>query len=157
MEPRIEILDEKTLVGMHLDMRLAQNRTAELWRAFMPRRGEVKNRANPHFISMQVYDKAQGAPFAPATKFEKWAAVEVTRLNDVPEGMESYIMSGGKYAVFIHKGPASSAFKTFQHIFGVWLPESQYELDDREHFEVLPPEYRPDDPNAVEEVWVPIK
>ena len=44
-----------------------------------------------------------------------------------------------------------------KHIFGRWLPQSEYELDDREHFELLPEGYSPVDPEAEEEVWIPIK
>ncbi len=44
-----------------------------------------------------------------------------------------------------------------KYIFGSWLPESEYELDSREHFEVLPETYQPMNPKAREEVWIPIK
>jgi AraC family transcriptional regulator len=95
-------------------------------------------------------------PYAQDATFEKWGAAEVTSFSSMPEGMESYTLLGGKYAVFLHKGPASDT-KIFRYIFGVWLPRSKWELDDREHFELLPPGYRPDDPNAEEEVWVPLR
>ncbi|WP_419659877.1 GyrI-like domain-containing protein [Desulfosarcina variabilis] len=44
-----------------------------------------------------------------------------------------------------------------QHIFGQWLPNASYSLDNREHFEILPAGYSPVDPNATEEIWVPVK
>jgi AraC family transcriptional regulator len=59
--------------------------------------------------------------------------------------------------VFIHIGQASTFPKTMQYIFGSWLPESEYTLDSREHFEVLPAQYDPRDPDAREDVWIPIK
>lgn len=157
MESRIETIKPKNLVGMHMKMSLSNNRTSELWQRFMPLRGKVKNRVNSDFISMQVYEKNQENLFAPATQFEKWAVVEVSTCEEVPDEMESYFLSGGKYAVFIHKGPAGAFPKTMQYIFGSWFPESGYELDDREHFEILPENYNPTDPEAREEVWIPIK
>jgi AraC family transcriptional regulator len=157
MEPRIETLESKRLVGLRLKMSLAENRTRELWQTFMPRRNEATARVGSHFVSMQVFDREQGDPFSPESPFEKWAAVEVAPQVNPPEGMETYTLAGGKYAVFTHRGPASEAPATFHKIFGIWLPNSGYALDAREHFEILPPDYRPDDPEATEEIWIPIR
>lgn len=74
-----------------------------------------------------------------------------------PPEMETYLLKGGKYAVFIHQGLASEATKIMQYIFGQWLPQSKYVLDSREHFEILPEGYSPLDPQAREEIWIPIK
>ena len=125
----------------------------------MPRRKEIKNLANSELFSVQIYDEYQAADsFTEDAIFEKWAAVEVNDIDNVPEGMESHSLSGGKYAVFIHKGTWSAFYQTSQYIFGTWLPESEFELDDREHFEIMGEKYfGPDDPNSEEEVWVPIR
>ncbi len=157
MEPRIETLAKKKLVGMSLEMTFAQNRTRELWAKFMARRGEVKDRVNRGFISMQLFDPSLETPFVADAPFVKWAAVEVTFHGAVPEGMGAHTMKGGTYAVFIHKGPAVEFGRTFSHIFGVWLPKSGFTLDAREHFESFGETYRPDDPKAEEEIWIPIK
>jgi AraC family transcriptional regulator len=37
------------------------------------------------------------------------------------------------------------------------LPNSAYELDDREHFELLGEKYKNNDPNSEEEIWIPIR
>src|SRR5690349_7350618 len=98
MEPRIETLREKRLIGNHMRMSLANNRTGELWRSFMPRRREIQNHLNAEMISMQVHDK----PVNPGDlnqEFEKWAVVEVADFNTVPEGMETFVLEGGLYAV----------------------------------------------------------
>ncbi len=39
-----------------------------------------------------------------------------------------------------------------RHFFGVWRPRSDYEADDRPPVEIMSQEYRPDDPEAEEEV-----
>ncbi len=157
MEPKIAKMETKYLIGMHMVMSISNNKTPELWQKFMPRRKEVKNRLNSEYISMQVFEKNMENRFAPETVFEKWAVVEVSEIEDIPEGMEKYKLSGGEYAVFIHKGPATTFPKTMQYIFGTWFPESKYEFDDRENFEVLTENYNPMDPEASEEVWIPIK
>jgi AraC family transcriptional regulator len=140
---------------MRMEMSLADNKTPDLWRQFMPRRGEIKNRISNDFISLQNY--GENWNFSPDKRFEKWALVEVSSVVDIPANMEPYSLQGGKFAVFSHKGPASEAPKIMRYIYGVWMPKSEYTLDVREHFEVLPEGYNPMDPQATEEIWVPIK
>jgi AraC family transcriptional regulator len=158
MEPRIETLTEKKLVGKHMKMSLSNNKTAELWRSFMPRRKEIKNNLTTELFSMQVYDQSfDFENFNLDAPFEKWAAIEVPNFDAIPVGMETYTLPGGLYAVFIHKGAASTGPKTFQYIFGIWLPRSEYEIDNRPHFEILGDKYKNEDPASEEEVWIPIK
>jgi AraC family transcriptional regulator len=61
------------------------------------------------------------------------------------------------YAEFIHVGPASAAPRTFGYIFGAWLPSSEYELDVRPHFEILPEGYDAFAEDAMERVLIPIR
>jgi AraC family transcriptional regulator len=158
MNPEIRTLPEKKLIGKHLKMSLADNKTFELWRNFMPRRKEIKNNLSPELFSMQVYEESYSFEnFNMAATFEKWAAVEVSDFGTVPAEMECYTLTGGLYAVFIHKGPASEGARTFQYIFGTWLPASDYLLDNREHFELLGEKYKNNDPDSEEEIWIPIK
>ena len=155
MIPKIEELKPKKLIGFHMEMSLSADKTMGLWQRFMPRWGEIKNRIGTDYISMQNY--GDNWTFLPESLFEKWAVVEVSSFSGVPSGMETYVLQGGKYAVFIHHGPAHAAGKTMQYIFREWLPESANELDNREHFEILPEGYDPMDPAAEEEIWIPIK
>jgi AraC family transcriptional regulator len=71
--------------------------------------------------------------------------------------MDRHRLRGGRYAVVVHEGPASTFAETMRYIFVTWLPASGYQLDQREHFEVLTKDYDPTSPDAREEVWVPIK
>lgn len=126
----------------------------------MPRRAEIANRTSPDYYSMRVYDDIDLPPgqlFAPGNEFEKWAAVEVTDHDAVPSDMQPYTLQGGTYAVFEHKGPADRFADTMRFVFGVWLPQSGFELDHREFFEIVPEGWRPDDDDAVEQVFVPVR
>jgi AraC family transcriptional regulator len=154
--PSIQVLKEKKLIGIRLTMSLAHNKTGDLWRSFMPRRGEINNRITGDFISMQVYAPNHFAAYNPTQEFEKWAAVEVTNFDHVPSDMETCMLPGGLYAVFHYKGPSKDP-SVFQYIFGTWLPHSNYLLDDRPHFEVLGDKYKNDDPTSEEEIWIPIR
>lgn len=158
MTPRIEILTEKKLIGKRMRMNFSIDKTFELWKSFMPRRKEIKNNLTSEFFSMQVYDKSfDFKNFDADSTFEKWAAIEVADFNTIPDGMECFTLKGGVYAVFIHKGAASTGAKTFQYIFGTWLPKSNYSMDNRLHFEILGEKYKREDPNSEEEIWIPIK
>jgi len=156
MIPRIENLKEKKLVGKRLTMNLADNKTGELWKSFMPRRKEITNNLSNDFISMTVYKSTHFADFKPTNEFEKWATVEVSDFDSIPINMEIFTMTGGLYAVFDYKG-SSNEISIFQYIFGTWLPNSDYLLDDRPHFEILGEKYKNADPNSEEEIWIPIR
>jgi AraC family transcriptional regulator len=158
MEPRIETLPEKKLIGKSLTMSLTNNRTSELWRSFMPERKEIKNSVSTDLFNLQVYpDSYSFKQFNYGAEFEKWAAVEVSDFNEIPEGMKTLDLKTGLYAVFIHKGPASEGEKTFKYIFTTWLPNSEFDLDNRPHFEVLGDKYKNNQPDSEEEVWIPIR
>ena len=158
MEPAIRILTEKKLIGKRITMNLAKNKTAELWRSFMPRQKEIRNNLDTELYSMQIYDPALNfSDFNEGTFFEKWAAVEVADFDVIPPDMEPFTLAGGLYAVFLHKGAASEGARTFRYIFGTWLPGSAYLLDSRPHFEIMGEKYKNDDPASEEEVWIPVK
>lgn len=158
VESRIELLPEKILIGKSMRMSLAQNRTPVLWRGFMMEKGEIKNQIGSNLYSIQVYDGLQYfETFSPTTEFTKWAATEVRKIDNIPNGFSYITLKSGLYAVFVHKGTSADFPRTFQYIFAQWLPKSGYELDDRPHFELLGERYRNNDPSSEEEVWIPIR
>jgi AraC family transcriptional regulator len=156
MTPRIEILSEKKLIGKRLQMSLANNKTKELWQSFMPRRKEIQNSIGTDLYSMQVYDPFYFNTFDPNNLFEKWATIEVTNFDTIPDEMETFTLPSGLYAVFFYKG-SNTDTQIFQYIFGTWLPNSEYVLDNRPHFEILGEKYKNSNPNSEEEIWIPIK
>ena len=156
ISPRILFLNETKLVGYQLTMSLVNNKTSELWQRFMPRRREIANRLNNDLISMQVYAPSYFVDFKPTNDFEKWATVEVSRFDFVPNDMQTFTLPSGFYAVFDYEG-SSNDNRIFQYIFETWLPNSMYRVDDRPHFERLGEKYKNADPNSAEEIWLPIK
>lgn len=155
---RIETIAERKLVGDKVSMSFAADRTFELWRSFMPRRKEIENALTTALYCVQEYSNAAAVlNFDPVANFTKWAAVEVSRFDSIPGGMDTLTMPGGLYAVFFHKGAAATAAQTFGYIFREWLPASGYKLDNRPHFEVLGAKYKNNDPESEEEVWIPIR
>ena len=156
MNPRIEELTQKKLIGQSLSMSLHQNRTAQLWGKFAPRIREIQNRTSDDKISLQVYPPLYYQKFNPSKEFEKWAAVEVNDLEHIPNEMKSFLLEKGLYAVFDYKGSSNDS-SIFEYIFYEWMPNSKYVVDERPHFEVLGSKYKNNDPDSEEEIWIPIR
>ncbi|MFT7442735.1 MAG: AraC family transcriptional regulator [Maribacter sp.] len=87
---------------------------------------------------IQVYETSLNfKDFNYDIRFIKWAVIEVSNLNEVPKDYKTYILKCGLYTVFIHKGQAGGFLKTFEFIFRDWIHNSNYELDNRDHFDLL--------------------
>lgn len=157
MQPRIEIIKEKKLIGISVNMSLINNKTSELFSSFMPNRKQIRNAVGTDIYEVMVYDKLYFKNFNPNNKFTKWGALEVANFDTMPDGMKSYSLVGGTYAVFNYKGLPQDFSKLMQYIMAVWLPQSEYTLDQRAHFNVLGAKYNKDDPNSEETVYIPIK
>lgn len=156
MNPRIEIIKEKKLIGKRLVISFANYNVAELWKSFLPRRKEITHNITQDLISMVVYSPTHFSNFSFTNEFEKWATVEVSNFDDVPYEMETFILEEGLYAIFYYKG-LNTDNAIYEHIFKSWLPASVYVLDDRPHFEVLGDKYKNNVPNSEEEIYIPIK
>jgi len=157
--PELVEVEPRKLIGKCVTTTLSFDDTAALWKDFMSRHKEIVNRVDSGFYSMQVYPFGfKVEEFTRETEFERWAAVEVENFNMVPEGMQTKVLAGGLYAVFTHVGPVKQFVETSNYIYGKWLPQSGYQLDDRAHFERLGEKYYgPEHPESEEEIWVPVE
>lgn len=155
--PRIEPFNQTKFVGKRLQMSFVENKTAELWRSFMPRRKEIQAVIGSELYSIEIYPPKFFAHFNPQNEFEKWAAVAVSDFNGMPENMETFIIPGGLYAMFTYKGLASEGAETYHYIHNEWFPKSEYELDNRPHFAVMSDKYKNDSRDSEEELWFPVK
>ncbi|MBP6523581.1 MAG: GyrI-like domain-containing protein [Saprospiraceae bacterium] len=156
LDAKIEIIEEKKLIGNHQTLSISQYNIMPLWQGFGQRRKEIKNIVSNDLISMSVYKSGYFSNFSPTNSFEKWATVEVFDFDKVPSGMDTFILPKGLYAIFHYKG-LNTDHRIFEYIFKTWLPKSKYQLDDRPHFEVLGSKYKNNDPDSEEDIFVPIK
>ncbi len=158
-EPTIIKLESKSLIGQSAGMSLQNDGTASLFKAFMPRVKEVDNKLDGSIFEVIIYDaNLSFENFGIDTTFTKWVAVEVEETSKVYEGLNSYMLEGGLYAKFDHIGDVNKFMETMQYIHSVWLPNSIYYLDNREHFQVLGAKYLgPTNPLSEEEIWIPVK
>ena len=65
------------------------------------------------------------------------ACVDIDANITNEDGLMKQVISGGKYAVFLHKGAYENFQQTYSYIFNEWLPESNHKLrDEQTCFEV---------------------
>lgn len=160
MKNNVEIINisEKVLVGKKVKMSLVNDKTFVLWKNFKSQISRIKNRVDNKFYSIQLYSSdLDFKDFNSDTIFENCAAVEIYDSSEILEGMELFNITKGKYAVFTYMGIAAEAVKITRYIYEEWLPNSNFQLDNRPHFQVMDSNYKPDDPKAKETFWVPIQ
>ncbi len=108
MNPTITTLTEKKCIGLSQNMSYADYQAQEIWKRFMPRRNEIKNRVVADYLSIQVFGNMYWNAFNADNTFQKWAAVEVSVLEDIPAEMDTIIIPPGLYAVYVYKGDVSN-------------------------------------------------
>lgn len=156
MQPAIKTIPAKKLIGKRITMSLADNKTFALFSGFMPKRNEIKNTVSPDIYCLKTYPADYFKNFSPTNTFEKWALMEVSDHTNVPEGMESFDLPEGLYAVFNYKGLNTDP-GIFQYIFSEWIQNSEYILDNRPHFDIMGAKYKNNDPESEEDLYIPIK
>lgn len=160
MKPKIKQVEEFTVVGMEKTVTLKTNYLiTELWGEFGPRIGEIKNRiGSEHFEVCKPLEEGKKERFTEDSEFTEVASVKVSRVEDLPEGMTSVTVPGGKYAVFTHKGKSMEIKNTYEYIWGKWIPSTDVEVDLRYDFELYDERFLgPENPDSEMEIYIPIK
>jgi len=160
LNPRLETISAKTLIGMSTLTAPSNSKAKEVWSSFMPMQKNVIGKEEGIFYSVQEYPSNYPfMEFNPQATFTTWAAKEVGEDMDVPEEFKILTISGGTYVVCEHIGVAAEIGNTIGFIFGQWIPKNGYTIDlERKHFEVLAGDYLgPANPESKEMVWIPIK
>lgn len=158
-EPILLEFPTKKLVGISISGKISFDDTKAMWQKFMSQRELIENRVAGKLYSMQCYpDGFKMDDFTEDTHFERRAAVEVSAFGAKPDDFKNFELAGGLYAKFIHKGPVREFVESSNYIFKTWLPQSQYTVDDRAHFEVLGDKYLgPEHPDSEEEIYIPVR
>lgn len=137
VSPEIIFIPPTVFMGLHREISMIKNDTAEIFREFMPRRNEVENRTDKKIIDLRIYKQDYFTSFNPKNTFTKWACVRVSEAVNLPHEMDCHSMAGGLYARFSAPENPANPSEIFQFIFREWLPNSHYILDDRPHFDIL--------------------
>jgi AraC family transcriptional regulator len=156
-EPEYRRTDALLVVGKRVSMSLQDDKTPALWRSFMPLRHAIAGRLDTNVYNIQRYP-VPIHQLGPETIFEKWAGVVVADDATVlPDCLESLTIPAGEYLVFLHRGGPATFAETAAYIYGQWIPASEYTCDERPHFERMEESWNALDPDAEEEVWIPVR
>lgn len=154
---QIHTINSKTLIGLHQVISIGNNTTSKLWNAFRKEQTLINNIKGNELYSIHIYPPNYFETFNPDLSFENWAAIEVENTENIPEGFEVLHLEGGLYAAFDFKGNHHEGAQAFDYIHREWLPKSDYQLDNRPHFEIIGDKYKIDGQNSEETMWIPIK
>ncbi len=126
----------------------------QLWSRFAPRIAEVPNQLGT--ATYGICCLPEEGPRDP-DRFTYVAAVEVTSLDDIPEGMIGVTLPAHEYAVFAYDGGIGPNLpRMVQTIFGEWLPNSEFEQDGAD-FEYYDDAFDPHTGMGTFYIYVPIK
>lgn len=125
------------------------------WLRFREHMETVEDRIGGHsFGIVELVDKEKG-------QFKYWASVEVPADADVPDGLETKTLEGGRFAVFSHKLASTNIGaelrQTFHYIYDTWLPSSGEELRAYYDLEYYDHRFDPRTLTGTLEIWVPVK
>jgi AraC family transcriptional regulator len=126
----------------------------KLWEAFLKRVHEIPHQAEPGVFVCPCHDRV--------TDFTCYIAVEVTRVEQVPEGMVALTVPTQTYAVFTHRGPIRNVPATYQKAWK-WIERKGYRKDHSTlglevyNHRYIPVTHDPAAPDNMYEIYIPIK
>lgn len=138
LEPQITKKEAFTVVGMRCTTSIKNNTIPDLWRSFLPRMDEIKNKISPE-IALGVCEIGQDLKLEDLheeNEFSELVCIEVSSDRDIPRDMVSSQIPAQTYAVFTHKGTTGTLQTTYDYIYGTWLLKSDYELTLNYNFEL---------------------
>ncbi len=147
-EPTLISKPAFTVVGLLLHTQPMSPDIPALWDKFVPRMNEIPHPANERvsYGVMGHFDQATGM-------FDYMAGNPVTRVDQLPAGMNSWDIGSHTYAVF--ETTLSQIGEAMNYLFQTWLPSSDYDPVDAPSFERYGEAFSPDNP--VLEIYVPLK
>jgi len=154
LQAKIVERSEFKAVGMRYYGANKNNEITELWNKFVNRIREIKNRVE-HKTSLGVCEYVPN--LTDESQFGYIACVEVSSLDEVPEGMVGQVVTSNKYAVFTHKGPVDRLGDTYEYIYSTWLPKSGYEPAPAHDFELYDDRFNLGSENSQMDIYIPIK
>jgi len=145
---------EFKVVGLEIETTVQEcmnnNPHTKLWEEFMKQVWKIKNRAGPEFygVCISINEKE--------CKFKSIACVEVSSLDNIPEGMVGEIVPASKYAVYEHKGKISGISDTYAKLYEEEMPKSG--LKQKEVWlEVYDERYKHESDDSIMEIWCSVE
>ncbi|GIQ69436.1 hypothetical protein DUZ99_03385 [Xylanibacillus composti] len=148
-----QVVGEKVQVNPIEAAAPSENAFARLWQRFSERTGEI-----PHSLPGAYGIHLFGAGCKPGSPCDYLAAVQVSRTDQVPDGMEGAAFPAGLYCVVSRKGVIDEIREAYRFYYDEWLPSSAYTSRPGAEFEYYDERYKGNaDPESVMDIWFPIQ
>lgn len=157
LEPRMHVQAARTMVGVRtrgFGVDSEKNNFADklhrLWGGFLPRMGEIPA-ARPgtaYGIIKPVSEHGE--------ELEYVAALEVERVDSLPEGMVRVDLPEARYATFTHRGHLQRLDQTVNYIYSSWLTRSGLRHSYGADLEVYGPSYQHDSEESLVFYSIPV-
>lgn len=122
-----------------------------LWQAFLGRLHEIA-----HATPGVCYGVVRQTP-EKTDELEYHAAVCVTRVDALPEGMVSLELPAARYARFTHRGDATLVDRTVNYIYASWLLGCGLRHSYGADLEIYGPQYDPHSEHSVLHYAIPVQ
>jgi AraC family transcriptional regulator len=135
-----------TVVGMPYFGKNENNEIAEMWTSLNLRYDEILNKTDAAYGLCE----AMGAD----GRFRYLAGFGVTKVGDLPEGMEAWDVPETTYAVF--PCGLTTIHETYQYAFDTWLPQSDYKYNRGIDFELYSEDFDPSTGEGGMFIYIPV-
>jgi len=152
-KPAFRVVGMKVRYQPNWEVPPSQNELSKLWQRFNPRSHEIPH-ADGGCYGLCLFDFGM----KPGDAFDYVAALGVSDVGDVPEGMVAEEFGEYEYAVVERRGVLDELGKAFDYFHAEWLPKSGYEYAGGPEFEYYDERFKGnDDPESVMELWFPVR
>ena len=152
MEPKIVTKPAFMVVGMEYIGKNENLEISQMWGRFNPRVPEIKN-----IVEGVAYGICDMIEVAEPGAFEYVAGFEVSRIEDLPQGMVAFVVPEQKYAVFEHRGPLAALRETYNYIHQAGLSQSGYHHAKGPELEVYDDKFTDFSPKSILYIYIPIE
>jgi len=158
VDNRIIQRDGLLLAGLAANVKLGEveaGLTIRLGEQFIARRSEIKNEIN----SREVFGLSTDPDnYNPETdKFDFFIGVEVSSIDNLPDGMVYREVPSNEYVVFTFEGPAENAGSVHHYLYSTWLRNNDYRLAGPYNIEVYDERNKgPKAADSVTDIYFPI-
>ena len=149
MQPEIVVRPAATIAGLKIRTAPMSPDIPALWPRFVARIAEMAQQATPG-VTYGVMSPA-GPDMA---ALDYLAGVAVTDAEALPDGVSSWVLPAGSYAVF--RTPFARLGPAYDEIFRAWLPAADVVQAAGPLFERYDADFCPDRPESIVEIGVPV-
>jgi len=154
----IKTYPEAFVVGLGIHTQSMSEEIPKLWEDLGKRQGEIEGLDEAADAGYGI--SIMGPDFAETDEFDYIAGMPVMdKPAGLPEGMQSFRIPAGEYAVVVCPNLASIA-EGYDAIYERWLPQSDYQLDFSSGnfcFELYGEEYNPATGSEKFYIYVPVR